>query len=216
MSLGPQLSDGPAERVGDGSAVRLGRDHEAMDPTPDLSGVDADALSEPCLAASVLVECLLEPGVQSGTFHVDTKRSPTLPVLSSALYTTCIRRVPKLIAELLPELRDGMSRDRLVREMARAGYDVSPGAIKAIETQAGRVPQARIMEGIAVVLGVPPDTFYEWPIAAARASSDTRSTADRAAQEALEIAEAAARQLEGTRKQTGAAKRRRGAGGQPL
>lgn len=80
----------------------------------------------------------------------------------------CNGAVPRLIADLLPELRDGMSRDRLVREMARAGYDVSPGAIKAIESEPGRVPKARIIEGIAEVFGVPPTVFYEWPIAAMR------------------------------------------------
>jgi transcriptional regulator with XRE-family HTH domain len=84
---------------------------------------------------------------------------------------------PELIGPALARLRGERtdengkpwSRSVLSRKTVRPGFaGISEATIKAIETEAGRVPKAHIIEALAAALGVPPETFYEYPIAAAR------------------------------------------------
>lgn len=107
--------------------------------------------------------------------------------LSSGVYMTCICGMPKLIGDLLPELRleygmrtqgRKMGRAQLVREMARKGFDTTEATIKAIESTPGRVPQASFLEGVHAVFGVPLDDVYEWPIALARRESGAELSED--------------------------------------
>lgn len=79
--------------------------------------------------------------------------------------------MPQLIADLLRELREerGLSRSRLSRLTVGPGNEgVGEKTIQALETFPGRVPQAEIVEALAAALEVPPETFYEYPIALAR------------------------------------------------
>jgi transcriptional regulator with XRE-family HTH domain len=76
---------------------------------------------------------------------------------------------PALIYRLLPYLRDraDLSQNDLAH---RAQPAVSVNTIQSLEkpANAGRVPDAEILEALAEALGVQPDEFYEYPIAAAR------------------------------------------------
>jgi transcriptional regulator with XRE-family HTH domain len=79
--------------------------------------------------------------------------------------------VAKLIREALRELRAqrNLSRSQLSRQTVAVGDPgVSESTIEALETKAGRVPDASTLESLARTLGVEPDTFYEYPIAVAR------------------------------------------------
>jgi transcriptional regulator with XRE-family HTH domain len=79
--------------------------------------------------------------------------------------------VPKLIREALRELREQrhLSRSQLSRQTVAVGDPgVSESTIEALETKAGRVPDASTLESLARTLGVEPGTFYEYPIAVAR------------------------------------------------
>jgi transcriptional regulator with XRE-family HTH domain len=79
--------------------------------------------------------------------------------------------VPKLIREALRELREErrLSRSQLSRQTVAVGdLGVSESTIEALETKAGRVPDATTLETLARTLDVRPDTFYEYPIAVAR------------------------------------------------
>jgi transcriptional regulator with XRE-family HTH domain len=79
--------------------------------------------------------------------------------------------VPKLIREALRELREQqhLSRSQLSRQTVAVGDPgVSESTIEALETKAGRVPDASTLESLARTLDVQPDTFYEYPIAVAR------------------------------------------------
>ena len=79
--------------------------------------------------------------------------------------------VPKLIREALRELREQrhLSRSQLSRQTVGVGDPgVSESTIEALETKAGRVPDAGTLESLARTLGVDPATFYEYPIAVAR------------------------------------------------
>ncbi len=80
-------------------------------------------------------------------------------------------RVPKLIREALRELREQrhLSRSQLSRQTVAVGDPgVSESTIEALETKAGRVPDASTLESLARTLEIDPDTFYEYPIAVAR------------------------------------------------
>jgi transcriptional regulator with XRE-family HTH domain len=61
---------------------------------------------------------------------------------------------------------------------------VSESTIEALETKAGRVPDASTLESLARTLGVEPGTFYEYPIAVARREARALNRAREA--EALE------------------------------
>ena len=108
--------------------------------------------------------------------------------------------VPKLIREALRELREQrrLSRSQLSRQTVAVGDPgVSESTIEALETKAGRVPDASTLEILARTLGVEPDTFYEYPIAVARRDGRTVTRAreaealgDRALQRAERPADA--------------------------
>jgi transcriptional regulator with XRE-family HTH domain len=92
---------------------------------------------------------------------------------------------PPLIYDELRRIRQdrGLSRSQLSRLTVGPGYSGVPEkTIQALETYPGRVPDADIIEALASALGVPPEHFYEWPIAAAR-----RSAKDLRAHEAEEV-----------------------------
>ena len=77
-----------------------------------------------------------------------------------------------LIGLRLAELRKDakLSRSRLSWLTVREGSEGVPEAtIRRIETQRGVVPGAWIIDALAKALGVPPESFYEYPIAKARA-----------------------------------------------
>lgn len=79
--------------------------------------------------------------------------------------------VAKLIRDALRELREQrrLSRSQLSRQTVAVGDPgVSESTIEALETKAGRVPDASTLESLARTLGVEPETFYEYPIAVAR------------------------------------------------
>lgn len=168
---------------------------QAMHPPPDLTRIDrvvgsieqvTDAAREPGLrAALVLQDCPERDGVVSDMFHLDTKRIHMERRLSSHVYMgSMVGAMPDLIAERLTALReerDKMSRSKLSRMTVREGYAGVPEAtIKAIESEPGRVPEARIIEALADALGVSPESFYEYPIAVARAEKQTASRRARA------------------------------------
>lgn len=78
---------------------------------------------------------------------------------------------PKLIREALRELRAerNLSRSQLSRQTVAVGdLGVSESTIEALETKAGRIPDATTLETLARTLDIHPDTFYEYPIAVAR------------------------------------------------
>jgi transcriptional regulator with XRE-family HTH domain len=80
-----------------------------------------------------------------------------------------------LIASHLPQLREQqkLSLSQLSRRTVKEGFaGVPEGTIKAIERNPGRVPEARILEALAAALGKPPEVFYEYPIALARARAN--------------------------------------------
>lgn len=119
----------------------------------------------------------------------------------------------KLIYELLPELRK--KRDLTVPELSRitirnGGTEVPQKSIEALESKsrAGQIPKAHTLVALAKALDVPPDRFYEWPIAEAQAARTTRSP--------VEIARGAAQRRRDTpaaspRDQSGKPKRGRAA-----
>jgi transcriptional regulator with XRE-family HTH domain len=91
--------------------------------------------------------------------------------LSRGCPTSCMPPVPKLIREALRELREQrhLSRSQLSRQTVAVGDPgVSESTIEALETKAGRVPDASTLEVLARTLEIEPDTFYEYPIAVAR------------------------------------------------
>lgn len=91
--------------------------------------------------------------------------------LSRGGRTSCMPAVPKLIREVLRELRDqhNLSRSQLSRRTVAVGDPgISESTIEAIETKPGRVPDATTLEVLARTLDVAPDAFYEYPIAVAR------------------------------------------------
>jgi transcriptional regulator with XRE-family HTH domain len=75
----------------------------------------------------------------------------------------------RLIHELLPELRAdrGWSTAQL---SGRTKPNIGAKTIEAIEhpKNAGRVPEIEKLEAFAYAFDIPPETFYEWPIAVAR------------------------------------------------
>ena len=78
-----------------------------------------------------------------------------------------------LIGLRLAELRKDakLSRSRLSWLTVREGSEGVPEAtIRRIETHPGVVPGVAIIESLARALGVPPESFYEYPIAKARAA----------------------------------------------
>lgn len=155
-----------------------------MHPAPHLPGVNADAISEPRLPAAIGVERLPQRGVQAGTFHEGTNCTPTARALSSAPYTSWMKRVPELIAELLPRLMDekGLSRAQLSHATVRPGFKgIGEGTLKTLAKYPGRVPDAEIIEAVAQALEVSPDAFYEYPIALARRAARLSRGAQRAA-----------------------------------
>jgi hypothetical protein len=77
--------------------------------------------------------------------------------------------VEELLAIKLRKLRGDTSRSELSRRTASPGGRYVPEkTIQALEENAGRVPEAEIIEALALALKVPPEDFYEWPIALAR------------------------------------------------
>lgn len=105
--------------------------------------------------------------------------------------------VPELIWQLLPRLREerGLSVAELSRITTRnavadnASAEVPQKSIEALESQArvGQVPKARYIRALAKGLGVPPETFYEYPIAEAQEAR--RRDAVAAAEEAADDAD---------------------------
>lgn len=91
--------------------------------------------------------------------------------------------MPKLFRERLQELRAerGWSQADLAHHSALAGVPISGNTISAYESALkgpGRVPKADLIEAFAKTFGVPPETFYEYPIALARQGA--RATPDSA------------------------------------
>ncbi len=87
-----------------------------------------------------------------------------------------MRFVPELMQGALRRLREeaGLSRSQLSRATVREGYaGVPESTIEALETKAGRVPDASTIEALSEALGVDPDVFYEYPIAQARRATAT-------------------------------------------
>lgn len=88
--------------------------------------------------------------------------------------------MPELLYELLPRLRKerGMSQNDLSHRTAREGVGVSVATIQSYEKASGMgtMPKAHILEAIAAALDVPPDVFYEWPIARTQAMRGTPSS----------------------------------------
>lgn len=89
--------------------------------------------------------------------------------------------MPTLIADVLRDLRvqRDLSRSQLSWLTVRQGKQaVGEKTIQALETAAGRVPEADIIEALAQALEVEPAAFYEYPIAVARraARAKTRPT----------------------------------------
>lgn len=81
-----------------------------------------------------------------------------------------------LIAQRLADLRQErkLSRLRLSWLTVREGFaGVPEGTIRYIETHPGAIPGKIIIEALAKALGVAPDSFYEYPIAKARAGEAT-------------------------------------------
>lgn len=82
-------------------------------------------------------------------------------------------RVQRLIHEELLALRTTkkLSRSQLSRATVREGFaGVPESTIEALEKNPGQMPAAATIKALADVLGVDPDHFYEWPIAAAKAA----------------------------------------------
>ena len=107
----------------------------------------------------------------SHTLDLPMKRMLMPNALSRGCPTSCMPPVPKLIREALRELREQrqLSRSQLSRQTVAVGdLGVSESTIEALETKAGRVPDASTLESLARTLGVEPGTFYEYPIAVAR------------------------------------------------
>lgn len=87
--------------------------------------------------------------------------------------------MPTLIHELLRSMREERqwSRSQLSRQTIRQGQEgVGEKTIQSIEENPGRVPEARLIEDLAAAFGVPPETFYEYPIAFRRRA--TREAAE--------------------------------------
>jgi transcriptional regulator with XRE-family HTH domain len=111
-------------------------------------------------------------------------------------------QVPELIHQLLPRLR--AERDWSTSVLSRmtvdaASHDEGVGekTIQAIEKNAGRVPEARIIESLARALDIEPGQFYEWPIAVARRDSAATPEAER--RRAVDAARKAAQRRADTR-----------------
>lgn len=134
------------------------------------------------------------------TTHCDIEYVAPLGGLSRHCAIGCIAGVPRLIHEALPLLREQrkLSRSRLSRMTVQPGNaGIGEKTIQALEDNPGRVPEARIIEAIANALGVPPEHFYEWPIAVAR-----REAKERAAAAALRGHEERGRRRDGVRDAT--------------
>lgn len=72
-----------------------------------------------------------------------------------------------------------MSRRDLSHRTVRLGYEgVGESTIESLETVAGRLPKAHTLEALAAALDVPPETFYEYPIAAAQRDAKSGARAD--------------------------------------
>lgn len=150
---------------------------------------------------------------------------PTLNRLSRCANTDSNTDVPAnppdLLCVALRRYREakGWSRSDLSGATVRLGFrGVPESTIEALEMKPGRVPEAEILELLAMALAINPNEFYEYPIAvarrAARVSSDAMTAADRAGREAAELLE---RHVDSPHeepgRQNGVRKRRPGAGG---
>jgi hypothetical protein len=98
---------------------------------------------------------------------------------------------PRLMHEVLRELRGPMSRSHLSRLTVGPGQVyVGEKTIQALEEELGRVTKAEIIEALATALGVEPDVFYEYPIALAqregRAAKDAKRDARQREAQALQ------------------------------
>lgn len=111
------------------------------------------------------------------------KCMPMVNTLSSAAPTYFMPGVAELIGAMMRRLRDerGWTRSDLSFRTVRVGYAGMPEpSIEALETRLGTVPAAETIEALAAAFELPPETFYEYPIAVARASRRAR---EREAQE---------------------------------
>jgi transcriptional regulator with XRE-family HTH domain len=100
--------------------------------------------------------------------------------------------VPALIRQTLRQLRDsrGMTRRELSWATVKLGYaGVPESSIEAWETRLGMIPSADAIEAMAAALSVPPDTFYEYPIAVEKRIARERESEKRLEAELSEEAE---------------------------